>query len=183
MSDWDDGHEPPRPSIGQLVEKLTEQTTRLVRSEIALVKAELTTKLTHAGIAIGLFVVAGVLALYALGWLLYAAFAGLAEAFAPWLAALILGVALLVVIAIMALVGKAQLKRGMPPTPEAAMQSIKDDIATLKGGTSASATPTASAKASAKPASSASTAKPTPGTASTGTTSTTSASNPGEKTA
>lgn len=133
MSDWDDGTEPPKPTIGKLVEQLTEQTTRLIRAEIALAKHELTTKATRAGIAIGLFVGAGVLALYALGWLLYSAFAGLAVAMPEWLAALLLGVILLIIIAIMALVGRANLKKGLPPKPEAAMQSVQDDIAALKG--------------------------------------------------
>ncbi|BDZ41550.1 hypothetical protein GCM10025865_08490 [Paraoerskovia sediminicola] len=117
MSDWDDGREPPKPSIGTLVERLSEQATRLVRSEIALAKTELTKKLTHAGIAIGLFVAAGVLALYGLGWLFFAAYAGIAEALAPWLAALILGVAILIVVAVLALVGKKQLSRGVPRRP------------------------------------------------------------------
>lgn len=135
MSDWDDGTEPPKPTIGKLVEQLTEQTTRLIRAEIALAKQELTTKATHAGIAIGLFVGAGILALYALGWLLFSAYAGLAEAMPEWLAALVLGVVLLIIIAIMALVGKSKLQKGLPPKPEATMQSVQDDIAAIKGAT------------------------------------------------
>src|SRR5690606_40776122 len=38
MSDWIDGRIPPeeqKPTVGQLVERLSEQATRLVRSEIA----------------------------------------------------------------------------------------------------------------------------------------------------
>ncbi|ROS76535.1 phage holin family protein [Cellulomonas sp. PhB143] len=134
MSDWDDGREPPKPSIGKLVERLSEQATRLVRAEIELAKTELKTKVAHAGIGIGLFVVAGVLALYGLGWLFYAAFEGIAVALAPWLSALLLGVAILVVVAVLALVGKSQLQRGMPPTPEKAIKSVKEDVAALKGG-------------------------------------------------
>ncbi|SDS91816.1 phage holin family protein [Paraoerskovia marina] len=142
MSDWDDGTEPPKPTIGKLVEQLTEQTTRLIKAEIALAKHELTTKATNAGIGIALFVVAGVLALYALGWLLFSAYAGLAVAMPEWLAALVLGVVLLLIIAVLALVGKTRLQKGLPPKPEAAMASVQEDIAAVKGGDAKTARPT-----------------------------------------
>ncbi|WP_265520271.1 phage holin family protein [Oerskovia flava] len=137
MSDWDDGRTPPttdKPTIGRLVEQLSEQATRLVRSEIALAKTELTTKATRAGLAIGLFVAAAVLLLYALGFLLHAAMSGLATALPLWLAGLIVGVALVLVAVVLGLVGRSQLKKGIPPTPESATRNIKEDIATVKEG-------------------------------------------------
>ncbi len=117
MSDWIDGRIPPeeqKPTVGQLVERLSEQATRLVRSEIALAKAELTTKAKHAGIGIGLLVVGGVLVLYGLGFLLHSAMEGLATAMPLWLAALIVGGALVLVAGTLAFVGVKQLQRGVP---------------------------------------------------------------------
>ena len=139
MSDWIDGRIPPeeqKPTVGQLVERLSEQATRLVRSEIALAKAELTTKAKHAGIGIGLLVVGGVLVLYGLGFLLHSAMEGLATAMPLWLAALIVGGVLVLVAGTLAFVGVKQLQRGVPPTPTGAVASIKEDGATIKEGLS-----------------------------------------------
>lgn len=122
------------PSIGELFGRLTEHTTRLVRAEIALAKAELTAKLTKIGIGVGLLAAAGVLSLYALDKLFDAAALGLAEAFAPWLAFLIVGVLLLVIVGILAAVGLRALKAGSPPTPERAMGSVKTDVEQIKKG-------------------------------------------------
>jgi hypothetical protein len=137
MTDWDDGRTPPptpKPSIGKLVEQMSEQATRLVRTEIALAKKELTTKAARSGIGIGMFVVAGVLSLYGLGFLLHSAMVGLSHAVPLWLAALIVGVALFLLAGLLALVGSKQLKKGMPPTPDAAIAGIKEDVATVKEG-------------------------------------------------
>lgn len=42
-------------STGELVSRLSEQTSRLVRDEVALAKVEMTEKAKHAGIGTGLF--------------------------------------------------------------------------------------------------------------------------------
>jgi hypothetical protein len=49
-----------------------------------------------------------------------------------WLAALIVTVALFLCAAIMALVGKRQLSRAVPPVPEAAASGLKADVDTVK---------------------------------------------------
>lgn len=123
-----------RLSIGQLVSRVTEQLARLVRAEIDLAKAEMQIRAQNAAIGIGMFVVAGVLSLYGLGWLLNSAALGLANVVAPWLAALIVGVVLMALTATLALVGKRSLSRGLPPTPEHATQNVKLDVAAVKEG-------------------------------------------------
>lgn len=128
---------PPDPehlSIGQLVSRLTEQAARLVRAEIDLAKAELQLRAQNAAIGIGMFVVAGVLSLYGLGWLLNSAALGLANVMPAWLAALIVGVVLLALTATLALLGNRALSRGMPPTPERATENVKLDIEAVKEG-------------------------------------------------
>ena len=57
-------------STGQLISQLSEQTSTLVRSELQLAKVELTNSAKHAGLGVGLFSVAGVLALFGLGALI-----------------------------------------------------------------------------------------------------------------
>jgi multisubunit Na+/H+ antiporter MnhC subunit len=62
------------------------------------------------------------------GCLLACAIIGLSRVVQPWLAALIVGAALLAIGAIAALLGKARLQKATPPVPEQAAQSVKADI-------------------------------------------------------
>ena len=68
------------PSVGELVAHLSEQTSTLVRQELALAKAEMTQKGKAAGLGVGLFGGAGVFVLYGVGALVAAAIMGLAVA-------------------------------------------------------------------------------------------------------
>src|SRR4051812_50167699 len=71
------------PSTSELVQRASEQISRLVRDELALAKAELTEKGKHAGIGVGLFGGGGALALYGPGGL----FATAIPALTPGMAA------------------------------------------------------------------------------------------------
>ena len=119
-------------STADLVRALSEQTTRLVRDEIELAKVELTEKGKQAGIAAGAFGVAGVVAFFGAGALVAFAIAILAEAVDTWLAALIVGVVLLVVAGVLALVGKKKVAKAIPPAPERAITSVKTDVDVVK---------------------------------------------------
>jgi len=123
-----------RPSIGELVSALSEKMSTLVRSEIALAKSELSTKAKHAGVGIGLFVVAAVLSLYALGVLIASAVLGLATVLSPWLAALVIGVVLLLIAGVLGLAGKKSLDKGTPPGPTRAQENVKLDVQAVKEG-------------------------------------------------
>jgi len=126
----------PRPvaeqSTAELVQRATEQVSRLVRDEIALAKAELAEKGKHAGIGIGLFGAGGVLVMYGVG----AAIATLIIVFDLfldlWLAALIVTVAIFLVAGVLALIGKNQVTKAVPPEPSAAMASVKADVDEVK---------------------------------------------------
>jgi len=115
-------------STAELVQRASEQLSRLVRDEIALAKAELAEKGKHAGIGIGLFGTSGVLALYGIG----AAIATLIIVFSlflpPWLAALIVTAAIFLVAGVLALIGKNQMTKAVPPEPVAAIESVKADV-------------------------------------------------------
>jgi hypothetical protein len=56
-----------------------------------------------------------------------------------WLAALIVTVALFLSAAIMALVGRGQVKRAVPPVPQAAASGLKADVDAVKGAVRARA--------------------------------------------
>ena len=125
-----------RPSIGELVSSLSEKLSQLIRDEIRLAKAELAEKAKHAAIGAGLMAGAALLGFFALAVLITTAILGLAEAVDAWLAALIVGVVLLIITAVLALLGKKALEQGVPPVPELAQASIKADVAAVKEGLS-----------------------------------------------
>jgi uncharacterized membrane protein YqjE len=121
-------------TIGELVAKVSEQTTRLVRDEIRLAQAEMTQKGKKLGVGAGLVGGAGVVAVFGLATLIAAAVIALALAVAAWAAALIVAVVLFAIAGIAALVGKRDIAQGTPPVPAEAVRSTKQDVNAVKEG-------------------------------------------------
>jgi hypothetical protein len=126
-------HSPPphttdECSLADLARQLSLQTTQLVRQEVELAKAELRVKGKRAGVGAGLFGGAGVLGFYAFGALTACIIAAIALALDVWLSALIVAVAYGLVAAILALRGKRKVQQATPPVPQAAVQSVKEDV-------------------------------------------------------
>jgi uncharacterized membrane protein YqjE len=121
------------PTLGALVNDLTTQVPELIRSEIRLAQAELTEKGKRAGLGIGMFGGAGIVALYGVGALIATLILLLALAMDAWLAALIVTVVLFAVAGVLALLGKKQVDQATPLAPEMAVEGVKEDIATVKG--------------------------------------------------
>lgn len=127
------GQELPKKSVFKLIADLPGYLVDLLRSELELLKAELISKIKHAGIGVGLLAGGAFFAFFAFAVLLAAAVLGIATALPAWLAALIVGGALLVITAILVLVGVNQLKRGTPPVPTETIESVKKDVNAIKG--------------------------------------------------
>lgn len=127
---------PARPlreqSTAELVQRASEQISLLIRDELALAKAELAEKGKHAGLGIGLFGGAGAFAFYGVGALIATGILLLALVMPAWLAALIMTAFIFLCAAIMALVGRRQLKRAVPPVPQAAASGLKADVDAVK---------------------------------------------------
>lgn len=119
-------------SISELLQQLTQQTTRLAQKETELAKAEMTAKGKQLGIGAGAFSAAGLLALFALAALTTAAILGLATAMEDWLAALIVAVVYGLIAGALALVGRSRVQNAAPPVPERAAESVKEDIRQTK---------------------------------------------------
>ena len=115
-------------SVTELLGQLSKQTTRLVRQEVELAKAELQVKGKRAGIGAGMFGGAGIFGLYAVGALTAAAILGLATAVAAWLAALIVAAVLAGIGGVLALQGRREVEQAAPPMPEQATESVKEDV-------------------------------------------------------
>lgn len=136
MGDVPAGSQPRSPAeapVAELVQRATEQISRLIREEFSLARSELTEKGRHAGIGAGLFGSGGALALYGGGALIAALVLALNEVMPAWVAALIVGVILLVVAGLLALSGKKQVSQAMPPVPKAAADSLRADAETVRG--------------------------------------------------
>jgi len=150
------------PSTGELISRLSEQLTTLVRSEMQMAQAELSAKAKFAGLGIGLFGGAGVLALYGVGALIATLILAQeltgtqryaremtrhllgripgrpvlhvpADAEVPaWLAALIVTVVLFAIAGVVALVGKKQVAQATPAAPQQTIDSVKRDVEVVK---------------------------------------------------
>ena len=123
-------------SVAELVKRAASQTAELVRKEIQLGQVEIKDKGRRAGKGVGLLGAAALIAFYGGGALVAAAVVGLAEAVDPWLSALIIGIALLVIAAIVGVIGRKTTSDALPPKPEQTMASIHDDVEHLKEQTS-----------------------------------------------
>lgn len=121
------------PPLGAIVHDLTTRIPELVRSEVRLAQAELAQKGKRAGIGIGMFSAAGLLAFFGLATLITTVILALSLVLAPWLAALLVGVVLLLGAGAFAANGRSRVAEATPPTPERAVDGIKEDIATVKG--------------------------------------------------
>jgi hypothetical protein len=122
---------PTERTLGQLVADASHDLSTIVRSEVALAKAELKADAQAAAIGAAMFAVAGVVAFLALVLLLIAAAYGLVAAgLSPWLAFLLVAAVLLVITAVLVLVGKSRLSKAGPP--ERTIRTSRETVATLK---------------------------------------------------
>ncbi|GAA2705007.1 MULTISPECIES: phage holin family protein [Actinoplanes] len=126
----------PRPiaeqSTAELVQRASEQLSKLVRDELTLAKAELSEKGKHAGIGAGLFGGAGLFAGYGVGALIATSIIALNLVWDLWLAALVVTVTIFVIAGVLALVGRSQFKRAVPAEPQAAIAGLKADVDEVK---------------------------------------------------
>lgn len=120
-------------TIGALVHQLTEQVPQLVRSEVKLAQAELAEKGKRAGIGVGMFSAAGLLAFFALATLIATAVLALDLVLPAWAAALVVALVLLAIAGIAALLGKNKVQSATPAKPERAMEGMRQDVQTIKG--------------------------------------------------
>jgi len=113
------------PSVGTLVQSAMADMSTLVRSEIELAKAEIGRSAKKAGISVGLFGAAGVLAAFAGIYL----FVTIAEALTAlglprWVSYGIVTLFLIILAAILALIGRRMIRR--IEKPERTLETLSD---------------------------------------------------------
>ena len=114
--------------LGELMHRLSDQVSTLLRQEVELAKAELGQKGREAGRAAGFFAAAAVIGLLALGALTALFIMALDGAIPNWAAALIVTVVYAVVAGVLAMIGKRRLDEMGSPAPEQAIESTKEDV-------------------------------------------------------
>lgn len=123
----------PRRGLFKLIADIPTLLMDLVRGEIESLKQEMIGKLKHAGVGIGLLVGAATFVFFAVLVLIAAAVLGLATVLPAWASALIIGGGVLLIAVILALIGIANLKKGVPPAPTKTIESVKKDVRAIKG--------------------------------------------------
>jgi uncharacterized membrane protein YqjE len=116
------------PSTGELLKGLADDATTLFRQELLLARQELQEGMTASAKAGALLAVAGVLGLYALGFLLYTI--GVAIGGPEWLGFAIVTLVLLIVVAVLGLIGRRRLaaSKVAPERAKAQLQATATEL-------------------------------------------------------
>ncbi|MBC7798877.1 MAG: phage holin family protein [Pyrinomonadaceae bacterium] len=128
-------------SLGDLFSELANETSTLVRQEVALAQTEITQKVVRVGTNVGFLAVGGAITLLGIVSLLAALVVGVAQLlfdvakFTPfasvWIAALIVGV-IISIIASIIVVGALNSLRKTEITPQQTVESLKEDAQWVK---------------------------------------------------
>ena len=120
-------------SLFQLLTELPHLFGELIRAEIEQLRMELVQKLKGTGIGLGLFILAlNFLSLFVMLLILAGVFA-LSLVMPLWAAALIVAGVSLVLAVVFVVIGAIAMKTGGKPVPSRTIQSVRDDIATIRG--------------------------------------------------
>ncbi len=118
-------------STADLVKLASEQISQLVRDELKLATADIKEKGKHAGVGAGFLGGGGVVALYALAGLFTSIVILLDLVMPLWAASGLVTLVLFAVAAVLAVLGRKQVKQATPAMPERAVSSVKQDIHTV----------------------------------------------------
>ncbi len=119
-------------STAELVKQVTEQVSTLVRGELKLAQLEMGGKAKQAGKGAGMMGAGGLVALYGAACLIACVIIAISHSLQPWLSALIVGAALLIVAGVLAALGRSHMKRATPAMPTETVDSVKADVAEIK---------------------------------------------------
>jgi Putative Actinobacterial Holin-X, holin superfamily III len=114
-------------SLGELFSELTQETSTLVRQEVALAKTELSQKATRIGKDMGFLAAGGAIAYAGLLAIIAAIILGLIQLGVTWwLAAAIVGIVVAAIGGFLVFRGLDELKQ-TNPAPTQTLQSLKED--------------------------------------------------------
>ena len=117
--------------LGELFAELKQETRTLIKQEMALVRVELSEKVSKRSRIWSRWVLGGVLLYTGVLTLVAAIVLGLAKFMAPWLSALLVSVVLLVIGAVLLMKGVKDLKK-MKVAPEKSTETLKETSQWIK---------------------------------------------------
>lgn len=113
--------------LGELLSQLSAETSRLIKQEMALARAELTEQGKRAGTGAGMLGGAGAAGLLTLGAVSATLILLLDKAMDTWLAALIVTLVWAAVTGVLALQGRNKINQATPPAPQT-VETVKEDV-------------------------------------------------------
>jgi len=124
-------NETPERPMSRIIEDILSHLAEIIRSELRLVQTELRQDLREAS-SVGIYVaIAGVLGLYALGFLLLGGVYALSFVFPMWLAAASVGFGLGVIALVLVGIGWSKMKQ-LNLKPERTIQTMEENITWFK---------------------------------------------------
>jgi MFS family permease len=114
--------------MGELMKRLGEDLSLLIRQELALAKAEIIEKSKAAGAGAGMFSGAAVAGLLALGAFTAFLILALSTQMHAWLAALLVTIVYGAIAGVLALSGKKKIEEAAPLVPEQTVDTVKEDV-------------------------------------------------------
>lgn len=118
--------------VGDAAKRVADHAKAIAGLEVELATLELKQKVGALGVGIGLVGAAGVVVVYAVGFLFATIAAALAIVLDLWLALLIVCVGLLLVGALLGFLGLRSIRAGSPPVPEQAIVEAKRTTEAIK---------------------------------------------------
>ncbi len=118
--------------LGSAAKQFAERASTLVRLELELATLELKGKFRLLATGIALGALAALLLVFAIGFGLASAAAGIATATPVWLALLIVTLGLVLVVGLLGWLAQRAIKKATPPVPEQALQEAKLTTEALK---------------------------------------------------
>src|SRR5689334_6196871 len=114
-------------SVSELLQDIVANVQQIIRSEVLLAKTEVKEEALQASKAARYLGIGGAAALYGVGFLLLFCVYALATAIAAWAAALIVGIVLSIIAAVLLKIGVTRIKQ-VSPTPQRTIQSVKENV-------------------------------------------------------
>lgn len=121
-----------QPSLGELIARISENISALVRGEIDLAKAKGMRMAKTMGIGAGLLGAAGVLALYGFGLLLGSIVQAMSQVMPLWAGLLIVSIVLFLIAAVLAYLGKKKLDAARTDVPDP-KAGLRQSVEAFKG--------------------------------------------------
>jgi uncharacterized membrane protein YqjE len=120
--------------VSQVLQDILANVQELVRSEVRLARTEISEQISTAARAAVFLVTGGVLAAYAVGFLLWSAVYALGQVTPAWLAPLLVALVVAAAASVFIVIGRNRIKL-VNPKPEKTIASLKEDVQWVKDQT------------------------------------------------